>query len=226
MRSPTRGRPAHRRHRAHRGPGRRRRAPSPFPHHAHVVTTTTHKTLQGRAGLILTDDEDSPKKINKAVFRVGRTAHARHRLQGRRLRRGASPSSRPTPGISSTTPAPARRSSSGTTASPAAAPTTTLMLVDLRTKNADLTGQDAETWMGSPESSATRTESPTTRARPVHQRRASAPPPSPPAACTTEHMPAIAAWIDRVLSAKGDAPTCAAVQGEVRAAVREVPAPH
>jgi glycine hydroxymethyltransferase len=42
--------------------------PSPFPH-AHVVTTTTHKTLRGpRGGVILTDDEDLAKKFNSAVF--------------------------------------------------------------------------------------------------------------------------------------------------------------
>ena len=42
--------------------------PSPFPH-AHVVTTTTHKTLRGpRGGMILTNDEDLAKKINSAVF--------------------------------------------------------------------------------------------------------------------------------------------------------------
>ena len=42
--------------------------PNPFPH-AHVVTTTTHKTLRGpRGGVILTDREDLAKKINSAVF--------------------------------------------------------------------------------------------------------------------------------------------------------------
>src|SRR6187551_262447 len=42
--------------------------PSPFPH-AHVVTTTTHKTLRGpRGGVILSDDEAIAKKINSAVF--------------------------------------------------------------------------------------------------------------------------------------------------------------
>jgi glycine hydroxymethyltransferase len=42
--------------------------PSPFPH-AHVVTTTTHKTLRGpRGGMILTNDEELAKKINSAVF--------------------------------------------------------------------------------------------------------------------------------------------------------------
>ncbi len=42
--------------------------PSPFPH-AHVATSTTHKTLRGpRGGLILTNDEALAKKINSAVF--------------------------------------------------------------------------------------------------------------------------------------------------------------
>lgn len=42
--------------------------PSPFPH-AHVATTTTHKTLRGpRGGMILTNDEAIAKKINSAIF--------------------------------------------------------------------------------------------------------------------------------------------------------------
>src|SRR3989440_566573 len=42
--------------------------PSPFPH-AHVVTSTAHKTLRGpRSGFILTNDEELAKKINAAVF--------------------------------------------------------------------------------------------------------------------------------------------------------------
>ncbi|MEN9060779.1 serine hydroxymethyltransferase [Ponticoccus litoralis] len=42
--------------------------PSPFPH-AHVATTTTHKTLRGpRGGMILTNDEEIAKKINSAIF--------------------------------------------------------------------------------------------------------------------------------------------------------------
>ncbi|MFT4099173.1 MAG: serine hydroxymethyltransferase [Rhodoblastus sp.] len=42
--------------------------PSPLPH-AHVVTTTTHKSLRGpRGGMVLTNDEDIAKKINSAVF--------------------------------------------------------------------------------------------------------------------------------------------------------------
>jgi len=42
--------------------------PSPFPH-AHVATTTTHKTLRGpRGGMIITNDENLAKKFNSAIF--------------------------------------------------------------------------------------------------------------------------------------------------------------
>jgi len=42
--------------------------PNPLPH-AHVVTTTTHKTLRGpRGGMVLTNDGDIAKKINSAIF--------------------------------------------------------------------------------------------------------------------------------------------------------------
>ncbi|MEX0971584.1 MAG: serine hydroxymethyltransferase [Paracoccaceae bacterium] len=42
--------------------------PSPFPH-AHIVTTTTHKTLRGpRGGMILTNDAAIAKKVNSAIF--------------------------------------------------------------------------------------------------------------------------------------------------------------
>jgi len=42
--------------------------PNPMPH-AHVVTSTTHKTLRGpRGGIILTNDEELAKKLNSAVF--------------------------------------------------------------------------------------------------------------------------------------------------------------
>src|SRR5207237_1343853 len=42
--------------------------PSPIPH-AHVVTTTTHKSLRGpRGGMILANDEEIAKKMNSAIF--------------------------------------------------------------------------------------------------------------------------------------------------------------
>ncbi len=66
--------------------------PNPVPH-AHVVTSTTHKTLRGppRGGVILTNDADLAKKLNSAVFpgNQGGPLNARHRRQGGCLRRGA-----------------------------------------------------------------------------------------------------------------------------------------
>ena len=42
--------------------------PSPFPH-AHIVSSTTHKTLRGpRGGIIMSNDEEIAKKINSAIF--------------------------------------------------------------------------------------------------------------------------------------------------------------
>ena len=65
--------------------------PVPLPH-AHVVTTTTHKTLRGpRGGMILANDEDIGKKmqLGRVPGHPGRPADARDRRQGRGLQRGA-----------------------------------------------------------------------------------------------------------------------------------------
>ncbi|MCR6556046.1 serine hydroxymethyltransferase, partial [Aeromonas sp. CPF2-S1] len=59
--------------------------PNPVPH-AHVVTSTTHKTLAGpRGGLILSaaDDEDLYKKLNSAVFPGGQGGPLMHVIAGK-----------------------------------------------------------------------------------------------------------------------------------------------
>ncbi len=67
--------------------------PSPLPH-AHVVTTTTHKTLRGpRGGMILSNDPELGRKIQqrRVPGPAGRPADACDRRQGRGFRRGAAP---------------------------------------------------------------------------------------------------------------------------------------
>lgn len=57
--------------------------PSPFPH-AHVVTSTTHKTLRGpRGGLILAQDEEMGKKLNSAVFPGAQGGPLMHVIAGK-----------------------------------------------------------------------------------------------------------------------------------------------
>ncbi|HAT34290.1 MAG TPA: serine hydroxymethyltransferase, partial [Rhodospirillaceae bacterium] len=57
--------------------------PSPIPH-AHVVTTTTHKTLRGaRGGMILTNDEALAKKFNSAIFPGTQGGPLMHMIAGK-----------------------------------------------------------------------------------------------------------------------------------------------
>ncbi|MBX3321415.1 MAG: serine hydroxymethyltransferase [Phycisphaeraceae bacterium] len=124
--------------------------PSPFPH-AHVVTTTTHKTLRGpRGGLILCDDEELSKKINKALFpgvQGGPLMHiigAKAVAFGEALRPEFAAYQRQVVGNAKALAAALaglgyRITSGGTD--------NHLMLVDLTARDANLTGKDAEAWL-------------------------------------------------------------------------------
>ncbi|HLI13710.1 MAG TPA: serine hydroxymethyltransferase [Alphaproteobacteria bacterium] len=62
--------------------------PSPLPH-AHVVTTTTHKTLRGtRGGMILANDEELGKKINSAIFPGTQGGPLMHAIAGKAVALG------------------------------------------------------------------------------------------------------------------------------------------
>jgi len=62
--------------------------PSPLPH-AHVVTTTTHKTLRGgRGGMILSMDEELGKKINSAIFPGTQGGPLMHAIAGKAVALG------------------------------------------------------------------------------------------------------------------------------------------
>ena len=62
--------------------------PSPVPH-AHIVTTTTHKTLRGaRGGMILSNDPDIGKKINSAIFPGTQGGPLMHMIAGKAVALG------------------------------------------------------------------------------------------------------------------------------------------
>lgn len=124
--------------------------PSPFPH-AHVVTTTTHKTLRGpRGGLILTNDEDLAKRIDRAVFPGAQGGPLMHIIAAKAVAFGEAlrPEFRQ---YARQVVANARALAGALTARGYRITTggtdTHLMLVDLRPRHSELTGADAERWL-------------------------------------------------------------------------------
>jgi glycine hydroxymethyltransferase len=124
--------------------------PAPFPH-AHVVTTTTHKTLRGpRGGLILTNDEELAKKIDKAVFPGAQGGPLMHIIAAKAVAFGEclrpefkTYSAQVVTNAKALTGALQKlgyRCTTGGTDNH-------LMLVDLRAKSESLTGADAEKWL-------------------------------------------------------------------------------
>jgi glycine hydroxymethyltransferase len=208
--------------------------PSPFPH-AHIVTTTTHKTLRGpRGGLILTNDEHLAKKIDRAVFPGTQGGPLMHVIAAKAVAFGEALTpefkaySRQ---VVSNAKALAEalikhsyRITSGGTENH-------LMLVDLRARSEKLTGADAEKWLemagmicnknGIPQdprppkfTSGIRLGTPATTTRGFKE----------------SEMASIAAWIDRVLDAGVESPeklesTARVVRDEVRGLCAKFPLP-
>jgi len=124
--------------------------PSPFPH-AHVVTTTTHKSLRGpRGGLIMTNDEDLNKLINRNVFPGTQGGPLMHIITAKAVAFGEA--LRPefkdyqrqvvanAKALAEALTQRGFRITSGGTDNH-------LTLVDLTAKSGDLTGKDAEHWL-------------------------------------------------------------------------------
>lgn len=203
--------------------------PSPFPH-AHIVTTTTHKTLRGpRGGLILTDDEELSKKINRSVFPGVQGGPLMHVIAAKAVAFGEA--LRPefktyaqnivnnARALASELTKRGYRITSGGTDNH-------LMLVDLRTKNADLTGADAETWLQSAGIICNKNGIPSDPRPPKFTSgiRLGTP------ALTTRglgkaEMATVASLIDDVLTAKGDASACRRVREQVRTLCERFPMP-
>ncbi len=124
--------------------------PSPFPH-AHVVTTTTHKTLRGpRGGLILTNDEELAKKIDKSVFPGMQGGPLMHVIAAKAAAFGEclrpefkAYAARVVANAKALAAALVKHGYRITTGGT----DNHLMLVDLRARHADLTGSDAEKWL-------------------------------------------------------------------------------
>lgn len=123
--------------------------PSPLPH-AHVVTTTTHKTLRGpRGGMILTNDLDLGKKFNSAVFPGLQGGPLMHVIAAKAVAFGEA--LRPefkqyATQVKENARALAKKLKDGGCDIVSGGTDTHLMLVDLRPKN--LTGRDADNSLG------------------------------------------------------------------------------
>jgi glycine hydroxymethyltransferase len=204
--------------------------PSPFPH-AHVVTTTTHKTLRGpRGGLILSDDEEIAKKIDRKVFPGSQGGPLMHAITAKAVAFGEAL----TPefkSYSAQVVANAKalaealvghgyRLCSGGTDNH-------LMLVDLRTRDADLTGADAEKWLESAGIIVNKNGIPNDPRPPMVTSglRLGTP------ALTTRglkepEMVQVAAWLDRVMTSGGEPAACGTVREEIRQFCEKFPLPH
>ena len=204
--------------------------PSPFPH-AHVVTTTTHKTLRGpRGGLVLSDDEEIAKLVDRKVFPGSQGGPLMHAITGKAIAFGEAL----TPEFRSyqeQVVANARalaealvekgyRLCSGGTDNH-------LMLVDLRGRDADLTGADAERWLEAAGMIVNKNGIPNDPRPPMVTSglRLGTP------ALTTRglkeaEMVRVADWLDRVMTSKGDEAVCDAVREEIRVFCGDFPLPH
>ncbi|MCX5659179.1 MAG: serine hydroxymethyltransferase [Planctomycetota bacterium] len=204
--------------------------PSPFPH-AHVVTTTTHKTLRGpRGGLILTNDEEIAKKIDKAVFPGMQGGPLMHIIAAKAVCFGEDlkPEFKEyakqvvvnAQALAAALTEKGYRLTSGGTDNH-------LMLVDLRAKDANLTGADAEKWLEAAGIISNKNGIPNDPRPPkvTSGLRLGSP------ALTTRgfkapQMKLVATWIDRVLTSAGDAKVATQVRGEILALTKQFPLPH
>lgn len=204
--------------------------PSPFPW-CDVVTTTTHKTLRGpRGGMIMTNDEQLAKKVDKSVFpglQGGPLMHViaakavcfQEALQpdfkqyGQQVVKNAQ-------ALAGALVSKGYRLASGGTDNH-------LMLLDLRARDEELTGAQAETWLESAGIIVNKNGIPND--------------PRPPrvtsglrlgtAATTTRglkepEMIRIAEWIDQVLAGKGSSSVHSSVRCDVQALCQQFPIPH
>src|SRR5687768_15948361 len=204
--------------------------PSPFPH-AHVVTTTTHKTLRGpRGGLILTNDDDLAKSINRAVFPGSQGGPLMHIIAAKAVAFGedlrpefktyAAQVVKNAKALAEALIKKGYRIVSGGTDNH-------LMLVDLRPISTDLTGLEVAQTLEKAGIIANHNGVPNDP-RPPRQTsgiRLGTP------ALTTRGLKEgdiaiVADFIDRAVRAKGDESALAGIRGEVAEMCKKFPMPH
>jgi|TARA_B100000959_G_C14987911_1_gene626443 glycine hydroxymethyltransferase len=201
--------------------------PSPFPH-AHVVTSTTHKTLRGpRGGIILTNDEEVAKLVDRKVFPGSQGGPLMHIIAAKAVAFGEAlqPSFKDyakqivmnASALADALVSHGYRLCSGGTDNH-------LMLVDLRPRDAALTGADAEDWLGAAGIVVNKNGIPNDPRKPMVTSGLRL----GTAALTTrglveDDMVHVASMIDRVLASSGDQAVCKEVIGEVQAMCEKYP---
>ncbi len=204
--------------------------PSPFPH-CHVVTTTTHKTLRGpRGGLILTNDEELAKKMDKAIFPGTQGGPLMHVIAGKAVSFGEAlqPAFKQYAQqvvanakalASALISAGYHLASNGTD--------NHLMLIDLRPTDANLTGKDAALWLEQAGIIVNKNTVPDDDRSPFITSGVRLGTP----ALTTRglkeaEMQQVATLIDRTFKSAGDATKLAAIRKDVEALAARFPMPH
>ncbi len=204
--------------------------PSPFPH-SHVVTTTTHKTLRGpRGGMIMTDDPEIAKKIDKAVFPGIQGGPLMHVIAAKAVCFGEA--------LQPAFKVYARQVVHNAKALAAALMTkgyrlvsggtdNHLMLVDLRRRDENLTGADAEKWLEAAGMITNKNGIPNDPRPPrVTSGLRLGTPATTTRGLTEPHMAQIADWIDQVLASRGDEHVVKKVRQQVAELCDRFPLPH
>ncbi|MEC8102011.1 MAG: serine hydroxymethyltransferase, partial [Planctomycetota bacterium] len=192
-------------------------------------TTTTHKTLRGpRGGLILSNDEDIAKRIDRKVFPGSQGGPLMHVIAAKAQAFGEAlePSFRE---YQTQVVANAKALAHGLTGHGfrlcSGGTDNHLLLVDLRDRDADLTGAEVEAWLGDAGIVVNKNGIPNDPRPPmVTSGLRFGTPATTTRGLGEAEMQQVADWIERVVASRGEA--AASVREEVRSLCAQFPLPH